>query len=278
MRLVSTHPSQWDVKFAGKWDSALKENSALRAHVARAASTDLAHREGQYVIPFSLGHADILRQHQGSFIDTATYCRRFPCRNPDARGFDAQTTEMSPNWQQCQRRHHRMRIQHLGGISPELLLGQELLFELVQSLRYVVPGSACEEHADDLSQLVTGTSRIQLLHDAAIPTFQATPVPFQSMPRFAKFLHQPFDRKLHRYHFQFLHRSDFVEFARLLTFDPHVGLHQGQPLRNACANLVAFVRLSVHGSGQATDVSTPRRPQRLTENLQACDGIRFSFA
>ena len=47
---VSAHISQWDVKFAGKWDSALKGNSALRAHVARAAGIELAHNRGHYVI------------------------------------------------------------------------------------------------------------------------------------------------------------------------------------------------------------------------------------
>ena len=49
---VSAHISQWDVKFAGKWDSALKGNSALRAHVARAAGIELAHNRGHYVIHF----------------------------------------------------------------------------------------------------------------------------------------------------------------------------------------------------------------------------------
>ena len=44
MRLVSAHISQWDVKFAGKWDS------ALRAHVARVVGIELAHNESQYVI------------------------------------------------------------------------------------------------------------------------------------------------------------------------------------------------------------------------------------
>ena len=39
MRLVSAHISQWDVNSPGKWDSALKGNSALRAHVARAMGT-----------------------------------------------------------------------------------------------------------------------------------------------------------------------------------------------------------------------------------------------
>ena len=52
MRLFSAHISQWDVNFAGKWYSSLKGNSALRAHVARAAGIELAHSEGQYVIHF----------------------------------------------------------------------------------------------------------------------------------------------------------------------------------------------------------------------------------
>ena len=82
------------------------------------------------MIPFSLGHADILRQHQGSLIDTATYCERFPCRNPDAESFDAQITEMCPVWQRCQRRHHRMRIQNRGGISPDLLLARSCYLNL----------------------------------------------------------------------------------------------------------------------------------------------------
>ena len=42
-----------------------------------------------------------------------------------------------------------------------------LLFELVQPLGYVILGSVCEEHIDDLSQFGTSASRIQLLHDVA---------------------------------------------------------------------------------------------------------------
>ena len=44
--------SQWDVNFAGKWDSALEGNFALRAPAACAAGIELAHREGRYVIHF----------------------------------------------------------------------------------------------------------------------------------------------------------------------------------------------------------------------------------
>ena len=42
------------------------------------------------------------------------------------------------------------------------------IFWGVVQLGYVVPGSVCEEHIDDLSQFVTNASRIQLLHDAAL--------------------------------------------------------------------------------------------------------------
>ena len=52
MRLISAHISQRDVNFAGKWDSALKGNSPLRAAAACAAGIELAHREGRYVIHF----------------------------------------------------------------------------------------------------------------------------------------------------------------------------------------------------------------------------------
>ena len=54
MRQISAYISQFDVKFADKWDSALRGNSALRAHVARAAGLELA------------------RQHKGAPADSAT--------------------------------------------------------------------------------------------------------------------------------------------------------------------------------------------------------------
>ena len=43
-----------------------------------------------------------------------------------------------------------------------------LLFDLFQALVYVAHGSVCEEHIDDLSQFVTNTSSLHLLHDAAL--------------------------------------------------------------------------------------------------------------
>ena len=38
MRVISAHSSQWDVNFTGKWDSALKGDSALMLHVLRAST------------------------------------------------------------------------------------------------------------------------------------------------------------------------------------------------------------------------------------------------
>ena len=49
-------------------------------------------------------------------------------------------------------------IQHSGGLSPE----------------YVVPGSVCEEHIDDLSQCVANMSRMQLFQDAALTGWQSS--------------------------------------------------------------------------------------------------------
>ena len=74
---------------------------------------------------------------------------------------------MSPSRQWFQRRHHLLRLQHFGRLSPKLLLATGLLIELVQSLVCVILWSVCEEHIDDLSQFGTSSSRMQLLHDVA---------------------------------------------------------------------------------------------------------------
>ena len=55
----------------------------------------------------------------------------------------------------------------LAGCLQSCSWARGLLFEFVQALGYVVPGSVCEEHIDDLSHFVTNKSRMQLFHDAA---------------------------------------------------------------------------------------------------------------
>ena len=53
----------------------------------------------------------------------------------------------------------------LAGCLQSCSWARGLLFELVHALGYVIPGSVCEEHIDDLSQFVTNTSRIQLFQE-----------------------------------------------------------------------------------------------------------------
>ena len=55
----------------------------------------------------------------------------------------------------------------LAGCLQSCSWARGLLFEFVQALGYVVPGSVCEEHIDDLSHFVTNKSRMQLFQDAA---------------------------------------------------------------------------------------------------------------
>ena len=67
---------------------------------------------------------------------------------------------MSPNRQ-------RIQLHYQLGCLQSCSWARGLLFELVQALEDVVPGSVCEEHIDDLPQFVTNTCRIQLFQDAA---------------------------------------------------------------------------------------------------------------
>ena len=54
-------------------------------------------------------------------------------------------------------------------VASRAVLGPEGSFlNWSEALGYVVPGSVCEEHIDDLSQFGTNTSRIQLFQDAAL--------------------------------------------------------------------------------------------------------------
>ena len=123
VRLVSAHISQWDVKFAGKWDSALKGNSALRAHVAQAAGVELAHREGQHVIHFLLDKRKLYDSITAHLLIPQLVARGYPLEIL-VLGSLTHIAEMSSSWQRIQRHHHWLCIQHFGRLSPELLLGQ----------------------------------------------------------------------------------------------------------------------------------------------------------
>ena len=167
MRLVSAHISQWDVNFAGKWDSALKGNSALRAHVARAMGIELAHSEGQFVIHFLWDMRKFYDSIKAHLLIPQLVARGYPLEILVL----GTLTHKSPRCLQVGNSYSNIIM----GCASSILAGclqscswaRGLLFEFVQALGYVVPGSVCEEHIDDLSQFVTNKSRMQLFQDAA---------------------------------------------------------------------------------------------------------------
>ena len=102
MRLVSAHISQWDVNFAAKLDSALKGNSALRAHVARAMGIELAHSEGQFVIHFLWDMRKFYDSIKSTFADSAAGGQRLSARNTGSGHPNTQITEVFTSRQQLQ--------------------------------------------------------------------------------------------------------------------------------------------------------------------------------
>ena len=167
MRLVSAHISQWDVNFAGKWDSALNGNSALGAHVARAMGIELAHSEGQFVIHFLWDMRKFYDSIKAHLLIPQLVARGYPLEILVL----GTLTHKSPRCLQVGNSYSNIIM----GCASSILAGclqscswaRGLLFEFVQALGYVVPGSVCEEHIDDLSHFVMNKSRVQLFQDAA---------------------------------------------------------------------------------------------------------------
>ena len=168
MRLVSSHISQWDVEFAGKWDFALKGNSALRARVARAVGIELAHSEGQYVIHSLWDMRKLYDSIKAHLLIPQLVARGYPLEILVLGSL----THKSRRGLQVGNGYSDI----INGCASSILAGclqscswaRGLMFELVQALVYVVLGSVCEKHINDLSQVVTNTSRIWLFQDAAV--------------------------------------------------------------------------------------------------------------
>ena len=144
-------------------DLRLKGNSALRAHVARVAGIELAHSEGQYVI-----HRKFYDSIKAHLLLPQVVAIGYPLEIL-VLGY---LTHKSPRCLQVGNGYSDI----ITGCASSIWAGclqscswaRGLLFELVQALGYVVLGSVCEEHIDDLSQFVTNTCRIQLFHDVAL--------------------------------------------------------------------------------------------------------------
>ena len=91
------------------------------------------------------------------------------------------------------------------------------------------------------------------------------------MPCFAKFSHQLFGRNLSRYN---LEESEFVDFTRPSDLVQNRFAQRPISSQRLC-QVARIVWISVLGSGQERDALRPPWTQRLSENSQACDGIRL---
>ena len=118
-------PCAWaQHKFAGKWDSALKGNSALRAHVARVAGIELVHSEGQYAVRFHWDMRKFYDSIKAHLLIPQVVAGGYPLEIL-VLGSLTHISEMSPSWQRIRRHHHWLSTQHFGRLSPELLLGEK---------------------------------------------------------------------------------------------------------------------------------------------------------
>ena len=142
--------------------------SALTAHVARAVGIELAHSEGQYVIHFLWDMRKFYNSIKAHLLIPQLVARGCPL---ELLVFGSLTHE-SPRCLQVGNGYSDVitgcASSTLAGCLQSCSWARGLWFELVQALGYVVPGSVCEEHIDDLSQFVANTCRIQLFHDAAL--------------------------------------------------------------------------------------------------------------
>ena len=128
----------------------------------------MAHNEGQYVIHFLWDMRKFCDSIKAHLLIPQLVARGYPLEILVLGSL----THKSPRCLQVGNGHSDIII----GCASSILAGclqscswaRGLLFELVKTLGYVVPGSVCEEHIDDLSQFVTNTSRIQLSQDAAL--------------------------------------------------------------------------------------------------------------
>ena len=115
---------------------------------------------------FLMGYEEILRQHEAHLLIQQLVARSYP-REILVLGT---LTHKSPRCLQVGNSYSNIIM----GCASSILAGcfqscswaRGLLFEFVQALWYVVAGSVCEEHIDDLSHFVTNKSRMQLFQDA----------------------------------------------------------------------------------------------------------------
>ena len=137
------------------------------ALVARAMGIELAQTEGQFVIHYFWDMRKFYDSIKAHLLIPQLVARGYPLEILVL----GTVTHKSPRCLQVGNSYSDIIM----GCASSILAGclqscswtRGLLFEFVQALGYVVPGSVCEEHIDDLSHFVTNKSRMQLFQDAA---------------------------------------------------------------------------------------------------------------
>ena len=167
MRMLAPTIADWDVTTAGPWDSALRGNSALRAHVARAVDIELADFEELFVVHFLW---DMRKFYDSIRINKLVEQLDKLSYNPFILVLGL-ITHKGPRTlmvgQSCSEPIMQCGRSILAGCQQSCSWARGLLHALVESLGYIMPGSICNEHVDDLSQIVTSSSK-RLLYDGCL--------------------------------------------------------------------------------------------------------------
>ncbi len=155
LRVAGDDVADWDADKAGHWDTAIAGSSPLRAHLLRALEVELAVAEGLSVSHFLWD--------MEKFYDAIKLSKLIPRLNKLGYPMVLATMGMVA--------HRAPRVVCTGvavskpivGAARSILAGCQqsvswargLLHKMVENLGYIVPGSICFEHVDDLSQVVT---------------------------------------------------------------------------------------------------------------------------
>ncbi len=154
MRLAGDDITDWDQAKAGHFDTAVSGSSALRAYLLRSLEVEVATSEG-----LSVGH---LLWDMEKFYDSISLSRLLP--RLELLGYPTALTTLGYV------AHRAPRMVSTGisfssmitGFSRSIIAGCQqsvswtrgLLRGMVERLGYIIPGSLCYEHVDDLSQVV----------------------------------------------------------------------------------------------------------------------------
>ena len=162
MRILAPAITEWDLAKAGHWDSAVRGHSALRAHLARALDVELDHHEGKHVLHFLWD--------MRKFYDSIRVTKLIP--QLVKHGYPAHVLTLGLLAHKAPRTFKvgssfSMPVCDctriiLAGCQQSVSWARGLLYELVESLGYVLPNYVCHEHVDDLSHEMASKSKVFL--------------------------------------------------------------------------------------------------------------------